>query len=76
MASALRAKCTQIAMDSAGSLSQILKHILFPELHRKHMHSKLIEQIASMINGSDTPITFYKVKAHVGVIGNEIALML
>ncbi len=26
-----------------------------------------------MINESDTPITFYKVKAHIGVIGNEFA---
>ncbi len=26
-----------------------------------------------MINKSDTPINFYKVKAHVGVIGNEFA---
>jgi len=26
-----------------------------------------------MINKSDTPINFYKVKAHIGVIGNESA---
>ncbi len=26
-----------------------------------------------MINESDTPINFYKVKAHIGVIGNESA---
>jgi len=26
-----------------------------------------------MINESDTPINFYKVKAHIGVIGNEFA---
>ncbi len=71
--SALRAKCAHIATDSACSLSQIRKQLLFPELHRKHTHRKLLEQIASMINESDTPINFYKVKAHTSVIGNEFA---
>jgi len=32
-----------------------------------------MEQVVSMINESDTPINFYKVKAHIGVIGNEFA---
>jgi len=49
------------------------KLLLFPELHRKHTHSKVLEQIVSMINKSDTPINFYKVKAHIGVIGNKFA---
>jgi len=71
--SALRAKCTHIATDSACFLSQTRKQLLFPELHRKHTHSKLLEQFISMINKSDTPINFYKIKAHVGVIGNEFA---
>jgi len=38
---------------------------------REHTHSKLLEQIVSMINESDTLINFYKVKAHIGVIGNK-----
>ncbi len=62
LASALRAKCTHIATDSACSLSQIWKQLLFPELqvvHRKHTHNKLLEQIVPMINESDTPINFY-----------------
>jgi len=71
VASALRAKCTHIATDSACSLFQIRKQLLFPELHRKHTHIKLSEQIVSMMKESDTPINFYKVKAHIGVIGNE-----
>jgi len=58
-----------IATVSACSLSQIRKQLLFPELHRKHTHVKLLEQIVSMINESDTPINFYKVKSHIGVIG-------
>ncbi len=66
--------CTHIATDSACacSLSQILKQLLFPDLHRKHTHSKLLEQIISMIYRSD-PINFCEVKAHIGVIGNEFA---
>ncbi len=64
-------------MDSACSLSQIRKQLLFPELHRKHTHRKLLprvlEQIVSMINQLDTPINLYKVKAHIGVIGNKFA---
>jgi len=73
IASALRAMCTHIATDSACSLSQIRKQLLFPELHRKHTHRELLEQIVSMINESNTPINVYKVKAHIGVIGNEFA---
>jgi len=73
IASALKAKCTHIATDSACSLSQIRKQLLFPELPRKHTHCKLLEQIVFMINKSNTPINFYKVKAHISVIGNESA---
>ncbi len=75
IASALRAKCTHIATDSACSLSQVRKQLLFPELHcdRKHTHCNLLKQIVSMINEADTPINFYKVKAYIGVIGNESA---
>jgi len=71
IASALRAKCAHIAMDSACTLSQIQKQLLIPELHRKHTYIKLLEPIVSMLNESDTPINFYKVKAHIGVIGTE-----
>jgi len=73
IASALKAKCTHLATDSACSLSQIRKQLLFPELHRKHTHGKLLEQIVSMINESDTPIKFYKVEAHIGVFEKESA---
>ncbi len=49
--SALRAKCTHIATDSACSLSQTRKQVLFSESHRKHTHSKPLEQVVSMIHG-------------------------
>jgi ribonuclease HI len=69
----LTIKDTQVATDSACSLSQIRKQLLFPELQRDHIHSNLLEQIASMISASPEPICFYKVKAHSGIAGNECA---
>jgi len=32
------------------------EQLFFPELHRMHTHVKVLEQIVSMINESDTPI--------------------
>ena len=73
IAAALTNKYTQIATDSACSLSQIRKQLLFPEMQRAHIHSNLLEQIVSMIYASPEPICFYKVKAHSGIAGNECA---
>ena len=73
IAAALTNKYTQIATDSACSLSQIRKQLLFPEMQRDYIHSILLEQIVFMINASPEPICFYKVKAHSGIAGNECA---
>ena len=73
IAAALAAECTHIATDSACSLSQIRKQLLYPESQRKHPHAKLLENIASLVERSETPIHFYKVKAHADIIGNECA---
>ena len=51
---------TQIATDSACSLSQIRKQLLFPEMQRDHIHSNLLEQIVSMVYASLEPICFIK----------------
>jgi len=67
---------TQIAMDSACSLSQIRKQLLFPDMQWDHIHSNLLEQIVSMIYASPEPICFYKVKAHSGIAGNEVQMQL
>ncbi len=55
------------------SISDTETTLISLKKHRKDTHCKLLEQIVSMINESDTPINFYKVKAHIGVIGNEFA---
>ena len=73
IAAALTNKYTKIATDSACSLSQIRKQLLFPEMQRAHMHSILLEQIVSMIFASPEPICFYAVKAHSSIAGNERA---
>jgi ribonuclease HI len=73
IAAALTNKYTKIATDSACSLSQIRKQLLFPEMQRAHIHSNLLEQIVSIIYASPEPICFYKVKAHSGIAGNEFA---
>jgi len=51
----------------------VLEQLLYPEMQRKHTHPKLLEHIASLIKKSKTPIHFFKVKAHTGVIGKECA---
>jgi len=73
IAAASTNKYTKIATDSACSLSQIRKQLLFPEMQRDHIQSNLLEQIASMIYASPELICFYKVKAHSGIAGNECA---
>jgi ribonuclease HI len=73
IAAALTNKYTQIATDSACSLSQTRKQLLFPELQRDNIHSNLLERIVSMIHASPEPICFCKVKAHSGIAGNECA---
>jgi hypothetical protein len=73
IAAALSSNCTDIATDSACSLSQIGKQLLYPAVQCKHTHSKLLEHIASLIEESVTPTHFFKEKAHTGVIGNECA---
>jgi hypothetical protein len=51
IAAALNSKYTQIATDSACSLSQIRKQLLLPEM-QQDIHSNLLEQIVSMIYAS------------------------
>jgi ribonuclease HI len=70
IAAALTNKYTQIATDSACSLRQIRKQLLFPEMQRDHIHSNPLESV-SMVHVSPKPICFYKVKAHNGIAGNE-----
>jgi len=76
IAAALTNNYTQIATDSACSLSQIRKQLPFPDMQRDHIHSFLLEQIVSMIYALPKPICFYKVKAHSGLPEMTVQIQL
>jgi ribonuclease HI len=64
---------TTIATDSAAVMHQIKNMIMRPNKMRDHTHRPMLEAIVQMIRESPQPITIIKVKAHTGVVGNEMA---
>ena len=61
-----------IATDSLTSLHQIKKQLSHPNLHRHHIQGDVLQSIAKAIRRqSPSPIHFFKVKSHAGIIGNE-----
>ena len=62
---------TEIATDSASSLFQIRKQLLNKMAVLHHLHRELLKDIVNLIQSSPSTITFYKVKSHYGIIGNE-----
>jgi hypothetical protein len=63
---------TEIATDSASSLFQVRGQLLNPMAVLHHLHRKLLKDV-NLIQSSPSTITFYKVKSHSGIIGNEVA---
>jgi len=59
--------------DSLTSLHQIKKELSHPNLHRHHIQGDVFQSIAKAIRQSPSPIHFFKVKSHAGIIGNEHA---
>ena len=70
---ALDKGATHIATDSQGSIYQIQKMLNRPHDMKEHRHNNLIRRIVEVIKNSPTPITLYKVRAHTGIHGNEMA---
>jgi len=64
------------ATDSLTSLHQIKKELSHPNLHRHHIQGDVLQSIAKAICQSLSPIYFFKVKSHAGIIGNEHAYAL
>jgi ribonuclease HI len=64
---------SHIATDSLTSLHQIKKQLSHPNLHRHHIQRDVLQSIAKAIRQSPSPIHFFKVKSHAGIIGNEHA---
>jgi len=62
------------ASDSENTIRQIRKQIRYPKSHTYHVNHNLQETIIKAIRYTTTfSIKFLKVKAHTGIIGNELA---
>ena len=70
---ALKLGCRLIATDSACSMYMIRTAVLHPMLLATHKHRHLLEAIVAEVGTGDVPVTLYKVAAHTGLVGNEIA---
>jgi len=62
---------SHIATESLTSLHQIKKQLSHPNLHRHHIQGDVLRSIAKAIRQSPSPIHFFKVKSHAGIVGNE-----
>ena len=64
---------SHLATDSLTSLHQIKKQLPHPNLYRHHIQGDVLQSIAKAIRQSPSPIHFFQVKSHAGIIGNEHA---
>jgi ribonuclease HI len=62
-----------IATGSLTSMYQIKKIINRPQDMREHRHLKLLQHIVQTITDSICQVHIWKVKSHVGIVGNERA---
>ncbi|KAK3285448.1 hypothetical protein CYMTET_6950 [Cymbomonas tetramitiformis] len=64
----------KICTDNANSLHQINNMRARPYMMERHQHRDTLHEIMGTIeklNAAGTAVELYKVKAHVGIIGNE-----
>ena len=73
LAAAVTHGYSHTATDSLTSLHQIKKQLSHLNLHRHHIQGDVLQSIAKAIRQSPSPIHFFKVKSHAGIIGNEHA---
>ena len=66
-------KWDKVATDSLTSMRLIWKAVTNPADLEDHLHKDLLGDIARMISERDTPIDIYKIKSHIGMVGNEMA---
>eukprot|EP00878_Enallax_costatus_P001532 GHUV01001683.1.p1 GENE.GHUV01001683.1~~GHUV01001683.1.p1 ORF type:complete len:2173 (+),score=325.19 GHUV01001683.1:401-6520(+) len=62
-----------IATDSLGCIRQIQRVITRPQDLKTHRHYSLLKYIAGLIDQSRYPVHLWKVKSHIGILGNELA---
>jgi len=70
---ALGAGYTHIATDSLASIYQVKNMIFYPQRMKEHRHHHLLTAIKNIIVSRQLPTHMFKVKSHIGIIGNEIA---
>jgi ribonuclease HI len=70
---AIKFGATDIATDSLCSIHQIRKQMHRPQDMTDHKHASLLHAIIKQIVESPAPIQVWKVKSHIGIVGNEIA---
>jgi ribonuclease HI len=65
---------THIATDSLASMYQIWKWVTRPQDMKEHRHLSIIKAIGEEIKrGKGPPVHIWKVKSHIGIVGNEKA---
>ncbi len=62
-----------IATDSLGSMYAIKKAIMRPQDITEHRHQHLLQSIVKAIERAPGVVHFWKVKSHIGIVGNEEA---
>jgi ribonuclease HI len=62
-----------IATDSLGSMHALLKAIHRPQDMVEHRHRQILQQMAKVVESSTAVIHVWKVKSHIGIVGNELA---
>ena len=62
-----------VATDSLTSMRLIWKAVTNPANMADHLHKDLLDDIARIIGERDTPLNIYKIKSHMGMVGNELA---
>ena len=70
---AIKYGATDIATDSLCSIHQIRKQMQRPQDMADHKHATLLHELSQQIAESPAQVHIWKVKSHVGIVGNEIA---
>jgi ribonuclease HI len=73
LTSAQAQRVVHIATDSLGSIRQVFKANTRPQDMQEHRHLSLITNIAEKVASQAGTIHLWKVKSHIGIVGNEQA---
>ena len=66
-------KPAHIFTDCLNCLYNLNTHIKHPTIHNNHANKTILTNMVEILKIRTQPTTFYKVKAHINIIGNEQA---